>query len=123
MFDNDSKNRSKLERCRGWILKFLYSERPAPMELALLQECMDTVNFPMTFRQLAQELDFLRTEKMLRVFPFGATTELDEVAQARLLQRCCEIEEEARKVCIRIRTQGINFQEGNLQCLGVARVR
>ena len=61
-------------------------------------------------------------EEMLRVFPLGAAKELDEVEQARLLQRCCEIEGEERKVCVRIRTQGINFQEGSLKCLGVARV-
>lgn len=123
MLDNDSKNKIKMGRCRGWILKFLYAERPSPMELSLLQECMDSVDFPMTFRQLAGEIDFLRTEQMLRVFPLGAKTELDEVAQARLLQRCCNNEEEARKVCVRIRTKGINFQEGDLECLGVVRVR
>lgn len=118
----NSVNKIQNERRRGWIIKFLNEHRPMPMEISLLQELMDSINFPMSCRQLVQELDFLRSEKMLRVFPLGASEELDDVAQARLLQRCCDIEEEARRVCVRIRTQGINFQEGSLKCLGVARV-
>jgi hypothetical protein len=119
---NENLNKIQNERRRGWILKFLYENRPVPLEVSLLQELMDSMNFPMSFRQLVMELDFLRSEMMLRVFPLGAVEELDDVAQAKLLQRCCEIDGEARKVCVRIRTQGINFQEGNLKCLGVARV-
>lgn len=115
-------NKTLKERLRGLILKFLYESRPRPLEIAVLQECMDSMNYPMSCRQLVQELDFLRAEEMLRVFKIGATVELDDVGQSRLLQRCCEIESEMYTVCVRIRTQGINFQEGDLKCVGVARV-
>lgn len=109
-------------RRRGWIIKFLYESRPQPIEVTLLQELMDSVNFPMSVRQLIQELDFLRSEELLRVFPITATAELDEVEQARLLQRCSEVEGEERKVCVRIRTAGINLQEGSISKLGIQRV-
>lgn len=118
----DNTNKIQAERRRGWILKFLYEWRPKPLEVSLLQELMDSINYPMSCRQLVQELDFLRSEELLRVFPLGAANALDDVEQARLLQRCCEIEGEERRVCVRIRTQGINFQEGSLKCLGVGRV-
>lgn len=115
-------NKLKIERRRGWILKFLNATYPSPLEFLVLQELMDSVNFPMSCRQLVRELDFLRSEDMLRIFPLGASTELDGVAQTKLLQRCSEVEDEANKICIRIRTRGINFNEGNGKCVGVARV-
>lgn len=112
----------QIERRRGWFIKFLYESRPKPLEVSLLQELLDSINHPMSVRQIVQELDLLRSEELLRVFPLGAAKELDEVEQARLLQRCAEIEGEERKICVRIRTKGINFQEGSLKILGVTRV-
>jgi diaminopimelate decarboxylase len=110
------------ERRRGWILKFLYEQRPAPLEVSSLQELCDSVNFPMSCRQIVQELDFLRSEELVRVFPLGAETVLEEVAQAKLLQRCANDEAEMNHVCVRIRTRGINFQEADLSVVGVSRV-
>lgn len=118
----NSLDKRQKERRRGWIVRFLYESRPTPLEVSLLQEVMDAQNFPMSCRQLVQELDFLRSEQLLRVFPHGSEIELSDVQQARLLQRCCEIEEEAKNVSVRIRTQGVNFQEGSIGCLGVARI-
>jgi hypothetical protein len=59
----------------------------------------------------------------LRVFPLHAEDELQIVAQAKLLQRCADDESEMRQVCVRIRTKGINFQEGSLAVVGIYRVR
>lgn len=110
------------ERRRGWILKFLYESRPQPIEVSALQELCDSVNFPMSCRQIVQELDFLRSEELLRIFPLGAEHAFAEVAQAKLLQRCSDDESEMRCVCVRIRARGINFQEGDLNIVGVKRV-
>lgn len=110
------------ERRRGWILKFLYESRPQPLEVSALQELCDSVNFPMSCRQIVQELDFLRSEDLLRIFPLGAESEVENVKQAKLLQRCSDDEGEMRNVCVRIRTKGINFQEGDLNITGVKRV-
>lgn len=116
------KNKLTTERARGWIMNFLYDYRPAPMEITLLQQCLDTVDFPMTFLHILREIDFLRSENLVRVFSIGEERELSEVEQAKLIQRCAKMDDEVRKISVRIRTDGINFQEGNRQCVGVARV-
>jgi hypothetical protein len=112
------------ERRRGWILKILDEARPDPMELAVLTQSLDALNFPLTRRWLARELDFLRSGKLLRVFPMYHDDELSDVEQAKLIQRYANSESdgECGNFCARITAAGINFQAGLTAIDGIARV-
>jgi hypothetical protein len=79
----------------------------------------------MSRRRLAEELDYLRSLRILRIFPLGATQELDEVEQAKLIQRYsdCESDEEVGKtLCARLTAAGINYQDGIEDFKGIHRV-
>src|SRR5260370_42230017 len=77
----------RTERLRGWIVKILYEARPDPLEFAVLSTTLDECNFGVSRRMLAGEVDFLRSLKLVRVFPLGSHEELGKVEQAKLLQR------------------------------------
>ncbi|MGA9767472.1 MAG: hypothetical protein WBV94_00415 [Blastocatellia bacterium] len=115
----------KIERQRGWLIYLLYKAKPNPLELVQLIRLMDRRNYPLTRRRLAEEIDYLRSLRFVRVFDFESEKELDEVQQAKLIQRYadCESDEELGFVlCARITTAGINFQESSKPMEGIQRV-
>jgi hypothetical protein len=113
------------ERARGWILKLLDEARPDPVELAVLTLGLDALNLPLTRRGLGRELDYLRSQKLVRVFPLGSNDELDNVAQARWVQRYSNTDTDAEcggSLCALITANGINFQAGLTVVDGIFRV-
>jgi hypothetical protein len=125
MLDHKAQRREDTERKRGWIVYFLYKQRPKPLELPSLMRLLDKVNHPVSRRRLAEEVDYLRSLGLLRVFPAHSEAALDEVRQAKWIQRYTEAEtdEELGDVlCARITTAGINFQDGINEYSGIARV-
>ena len=115
----------RTERLRGWIVYLLYKSRPNPLEASILIRALDRVNFPLSRRRLAEELDYLRSLELIRVFAAGEKRELDNVEQAKLIQWYSDTDsdEEMRSVmCARLTAQGINFQQDILQLEGIQRV-
>ena len=87
MWDHKQQAREQTERLRGWILAFLVKAKPKPLEFPSLFRLLDKVNHPVSRRRLAQEIDYLRSLNLLRVFPCDETAELTEMQQTRLIQR------------------------------------
>lgn len=115
--------RRQIERARGWLVRFLCEAYPQPLELHELQTLLDQANFPFTKRGLAAQVDYLRQANLVRVFPRNHEMELDNVQQAKLLQRYAESEGELENtLAARLTRAGTDFQEGRLVCEGVARV-
>lgn len=113
------------ERRRGWILKLLDEQRPEPIELAVLSQSLDSLNFPLGRRSLAREVDYLRSLGAIRVFPLGANEEMSNVDQARLVQRYLNSETDSEmglSLCVRMTLLGVNFQEKLIELDGVSRV-
>jgi hypothetical protein len=109
------RNQSRTERLRGWIVNILYNARPDPCEFAVLSATLDGYGFGCSRRTLAMEVDFLRSLKLVRVFPLGADEELDKIAQAKLLQRYANSDNDQEihlTLCSSLTAHGINFQEG-----------
>lgn len=122
-FDPKQQRKLETEKRRGWIVYLLYAAKPKPLDFASLLNLMDARNFPMSVRRLAEELDFLRSVGLIRVFPVGADNALDEVAQAKLIQRYSDSDGELNDdYCTKITTKGINFQEENFDETGLTRV-
>lgn len=125
MIGNEELKRQKNQRCRGWIIYLIYKARPNPVEFAVLGTVLDAKNFPMSRRRLAEEIDYMRSLRLLRVFPLGASEELDEVKQAKLLQQyadCDSDEEMGVSLCVRLTAAGINFQDALDDHKGIHRV-
>src|SRR5437763_1311018 len=125
MWDQKTQQRERNHRLRGWIICFLYKARPRPLELVSLWSLLDQVNFPLSRRRLAEEVDYLRSLLLIRVFPVNNKIELSEIEQAKLIQRYaeCESDEELGEVvCARITTAGVNFQDGVTNHEGITRV-
>lgn len=115
MWNQKQQQRERNARLRGWILYFLYLSRPRPLEMPVLMGLLDRQNYPCTRRRLAEEIDYLRSLRLLRVFPGDAEAELDEVQQAKLCQRYADTdsdEEMGAVLCARITTAGVNWQDG-----------
>lgn len=112
-------------RLRGFIIYLLYKARPNPVEMAVLMRLLDRVSYPVTRRRLAEEVDYLRSLKLLRVFNSDATDELNEVQQAKLVQQYITSDSDSDLpfvLCVRLTATGINFQEGLEEIKGVQRV-
>jgi hypothetical protein len=125
MWNPREQERNRTERLRGWIIYLLYKARPQPIELSLLIELLDARNYPVTRRRLSEEVDYLRSLRFLRVFPMHAEEELDDVKQAKLMQRysdCGSDVELGQAVGARLTAAGINFQEGTDKPVGLQRV-
>lgn len=121
----DPKEQRKIEtkRRRGWMVYFLYAWRPKPVEFSSLISLLDSRNIPLTCRRFAEELDYLRSLGLLRVFPLGAESVLSNVEQAKLVQRYCESDGELDdNLCAALTTKGVNFQEGDADESGITRV-
>lgn len=126
MFNHKRLQQEDTERARGWIINLLYHARPKPLEMAQLLRLLDRVNIPLTRRRLAREISHLCSLRFVRVFPSDARAEVDEVEQAKLIQRYtdCDSDEEMGSVlCVRLTAAGTNFQEGLDQgTMGIHRV-
>jgi len=122
-FDPKQQRKLDTERRRGWLIYLLYAAKPKPLEFASLIHLMDARNFPMSCRRLAEELDFLRSAGLLRVFPVGADESLSEVAQAKLIQKYCDSDGDLNDdYCAKITTKGNKFQDGYFDEDGIMRV-
>jgi hypothetical protein len=125
MWNSRDQERKRTERVRGYIIYLLYKARPRPLELALLADLLDARNFPVSRRRLAEEVDYLRSLRFLRIFPLDAESELSEVEQAKLMQRYPDCDSDAEMgmvLAARLTTAGINFQEGTTLPDGLQRV-
>ena len=115
----------RTERLRGWIVYLLYKSRPNPLETSILIRALDRVNFPLSRRRLAEELDYLRSIQLIRVFTAGETRELGEPEQAKLVQHYSNTESDEEMgavLCARLSAAGIDFQQEILQREGIQRV-
>lgn len=125
MYKHKAQQLEDTERKRGWIIYFLYKQRPKTIELPSLMRLLDRMNHPVSRRRLAEELDYLRSVGLLRIFPARSDSALDDVAQAKWIQRYVESENDDELgdvLCARITTAGINFQDGLNDYPGIARV-
>jgi hypothetical protein len=119
------QERQRTERLRGWVINFLYLALPSPMELPMLMRLLDRQNFPLSRRRLAEQLDYLSSIRLLRVFAAGDSEERDAVQQAKLIQRYAETESDSEMgltLCARLTAVGVNFQEGLEDRKGIHRV-
>lgn len=125
MWDQKQQQRERNERLRGWVIYLLYKAKPRPLELAVLTRLLDARNYPLSRRRLAEEIDYLRSLNMLRVFPSCSDEELDTVKQAKLVQRYADTDDDSEMIevlCARITAAGINFQDGLTDMAGITRV-
>lgn len=114
------------ERTRGWVINFLYSNRPEPLEFPVLLECLAEKSIWLSRRAFAAEIDFLRSLKLIRVFTDTSRQELDEVTQARLLQQYVAVRDDGElefTLFARLSPDGIWFHEGVKDVEGVQLVR
>lgn len=111
------------ERRRGWIIYLLYIARPKPIDISTLITLLDRKNLPFSYRRMAEELDFLCSLELIRVFLGDSNKELDCIEQAKLVQKYLDSDGDlGDEIYVRIRNKGIHFQEGNEEVKGVRRV-
>jgi len=125
MFNQSQQQRERSARVRGWIVYLLYKGRPQPLPLTSLWKMLDRHNMPLTRRRLAEEIDYLRSLRLLGVFPSDADKEISVVDQAKYTQRYadCESDQEMGTVLMaRLTAAGINFQDGISNHEGITRV-
>ncbi len=116
------QNQQRTERTRGWIIRILYSARPDPLEMQVLSDTLDGYNLAASRRALAIEVEYLRSIRLLRIFPLGCADELTNVEQAKLIQRYANSDNDQEMnvvLCVSLTAHGINFQEGLEQIEGV----
>lgn len=115
--------KTETNRRRGWIIYILSVARPKPLDFATLIQLLDARDFPLSCRRFAEELDYLRSLGLLRVFPLGANDALSNVEQAKLIQRYCDSDGDMDDdLCASLTTKGVNFQEGDFEEVGIQRV-
>ncbi len=113
----------EIQRKRGWILYLLYKSRPKALEISTLISLLDSSNLPLTIHRMAEELDFLRSLGLLRVWRVGGKPELSAEEQENLLHRYSDSDGDMNdSVCARLTSRGVNFQEGQFEEQGVTRV-
>lgn len=125
MVNRQLTDKQETEQIRGFIIYLLYLKKPNAYELNSLWTTLDQHNQPIGHRRFVEEIDYLRSLGLLRVFPSQSTEEVSSVEQARLLQRFIETpmaRDMGGFVYARITTAGINFQERNSEVVGIARV-
>ncbi len=110
---------------RGWVVHLLYLYRPKPLPLVTLWKLLDQYNQPLIRRRFVEEIDYVRGLGLIRIFPAESKKELDDVEQARLIQRYADVSDEremGQTVLARLTTAGINFQDGIADVPGIQRV-
>ena len=115
-------DQQETELLRGWIIYLLYLKKPKPFELNSLWSTLDQYNQPAAFYKFVEEIDHLRGLGLLRVFPAGAQTDVDDAKQARLLQRYLDgptARELGTFLYAHITPAGVQFQERNLAVVGI----
>ncbi|HKO43349.1 MAG TPA: hypothetical protein VJU84_08665 [Pyrinomonadaceae bacterium] len=113
------------ERQRGWILYLLYCSKPKPLELNALWKLLDTYSQPMAHHSFVEAIDYLRSKGMLQIFPADSKAALDNVQQAKLLQRYLDsprAKDLGTFVSARLTTAGIDFQDGGSEVTGIEHV-
>jgi hypothetical protein len=117
--------RDETERLRGWIVYLLHQHRPKPLQVTSIWKLLDQYNQPLIRRRFIEEIDHVRALGLIRVFPADAKKEIDDVEQARLIQRyadACDDREMGMVLLARLTTAGTNFQDGINDVPGVQRV-
>jgi hypothetical protein len=125
MFNLLEQRREKNARVRGWIIYLLHKGRPHPLPLTSLWKMLDRHNMPLTRRRLSEEIDYLRSLRLLSIFPANSDQEVSVVDQAKLTQRYaeCESDSEMGQVLLaRLTAAGVNFQDGVSNHEGITRV-
>jgi hypothetical protein len=125
MFTLREQERETIERLRGWMVYFLYKQRPRALEASVLMRLLDRRNFPLSRRRLAEEIDYLASIRLIRAFTAEDVEELDSVQQAKLIQKYSACESDAEMgsaLLVRITAAGVNFQEGVKNWDGLQRV-
>lgn len=117
------QQRERIERLRGWIIYLLYNARPQHLELDSLQRLLDHYNLPTTRQRLAEEIEYLRSLRFVKVSLGQKEPEIDEAQQSRFIQRYADMDRnEVNLVCATLTAAGINFQEGLDNITGLARI-
>jgi hypothetical protein len=115
-------DQQETELLRGWIIYLLYLKKPKPFELNSLWSTLDQYNQPAAFHKFVEEIDHLRGLGLLKVFPAGAQTEINDAQQARLLQRYLDgptARELGTFLYARLSPAGVQFQEKNCEIVGI----
>lgn len=121
---NKEQQRERIELLRGWIIYLLYTARPTHLEFDSLLRLLDRYNLPTTRRRLAEEIDYLRSLRFVKISLGHSQPEVDEPQQTRLIQRYADADRDGVSIaCASLTAAGINFQEdfGQSQT-GIARV-
>jgi hypothetical protein len=124
MSANKAHKREQIERLRGWIIYLLYKARPRHVEFDSLQRLLDKFNLPVTRLRLAEEIDYLRSLRLVKVSLGHSQPELEEGQQTRHIQRYADADrEDVSLACASLTAAGINFQEElDQMTTGIARV-
>jgi hypothetical protein len=107
------------------MVYLLWCHRPKPLQLSSLWKLLDQYNQPLIRRRFVEELDHVRGLGLVRVLPAGASQELDEAAQDRLIQRYADAADDREMGTVllaRLTTAGTNFQDGITDVPGISRV-
>lgn len=121
---NREQKRERIERLRGWIIYLLYKSRPRHQELDSLQRLLDKFNLPTTRQRLAEEVEYLRSLRLVKVSLGNSRPEMDDAHQVRWIQRYADADrDEVSTVCASLTAAGVNFQEGlDTDLAGVAHI-
>lgn len=126
MLNRRRTEQQETERLRGFIVYLLYLNRPKPLQLGSLWKLLDQYNQPLIRRRFIEEIDYVRGLGLIRVFPADAKEEVDDVGQARLIQRYAEVADDREMgmtLLARLTTPaGVNFQDGLTEISGIQRV-
>ncbi len=116
----------KTQRLRGWIIFLLYNSRSRCLEVDSLRRLLDHYNLPLSRRKAAEEIDYLRLLRLVKVSLTNSKSEPDEIQQSRLIQRYADPDRDDATsdiLCVALTAAGINFQEGTPQTLdGIGRI-
>lgn len=120
------QEREKTQRLRGWIIHLLYVARPRCLECDSLRRLLDHYNLPLSRRKLAEEIEYLRSLKLVSVSLTNSPSAPDDLQQSRLIQRYADPDRDETVsdiLCVTLTAAGINFQEGTpAQLDGIGRI-
>jgi len=125
MFNQQARQRERSARVRGWIVYLLSKARPQPLPFTSIWQMLDRQNLPVTRRKLAEEIDYLRSRRLIRIFPANSDAEVSVVEQAKLTQRFAECESDSEMGVVlhaTLTTEGVDFQDGIRNYESIARI-